>query len=632
MRTICIVLLSAALLFACPVAAQTILNGPESVAYDSVSNSYFVSNWRDGKIIQVDSLGNESIFYEGLGHCLGNQLVDSILYVTTGPAVAAININTATVIRNYTLPTGNGDGLTVDTSGNLYVLETVQRKIYKFIIGQGLAHPYFANLPVLPQDVIFDIKNNRLLICCYSANSALLAISLTDSSASVPAYCPFGYCDGITIDKAGNIYVSASSYGAVYRFDSTLVNPAECIATGLGQPAGLDYNLRDDIVAVPNFSTNVLTLIDLSQPDLSLTGYNFDYSAGDSDGDGHADPGESVLFETSLHNARHATENLQGVARSLSPNISLADSILAFGGELEWGDNETTLSPIEITVSGECPDPFVAPIEIQITCNDDYALYDTAFLFIGDTKNYESDCESSDAWYHRPQSSGFGDEWHLSTDRFYEGTTGWKAGAVGAGDYGNGIDGGLITLPLLLAPNSILSFYHWIDTEMDAGGVWDAATVWICEPGGPWNLIEPIGGYPYLAANNQASPIPGGTPCFGGAQDWSQAQFDLSAYSGIVQILFRFTSDLAATAEGWYIDDVSILGDPDWICGDANADLMANVGDAVYIINYVFRGGPAPLPLEAGDANCDLQANVGDAVYIINYVFRGGSAPCANCK
>jgi len=61
--------------------------------------------------------------------------------------------------------------------------------------------------------------------------------------------------------------------------------------------------------------------------------------------------------------------------------------------------------------------------------------------------------------------------------------------------------------------------------------------------------------------------------------------------------------------------------------GDANNDAVINVGDAVYIINYVFKGGSAPIPVEGGNANCDAAVNVGDAVYIINYVFKGGQAP-----
>jgi hypothetical protein len=63
--------------------------------------------------------------------------------------------------------------------------------------------------------------------------------------------------------------------------------------------------------------------------------------------------------------------------------------------------------------------------------------------------------------------------------------------------------------------------------------------------------------------------------------------------------------------------------------GDANDDGGVNVGDAVYLISYVFKSGPPPVPYEvcSGDANGDCQCNVGDAVYIISYVFKGGPPP-----
>jgi outer membrane protein assembly factor BamB len=76
---------------------------------------------------------------------------------------------------------------------------------------------------------------------------------------------------------------------------------------------------------------------------------------------------------------------------------------------------------------------------------------------------------------------------------------------------------------------------------------------------------------------------------------------------------------------------MTISADISYVCGDANGDGQPNVGDAVFIINYVFKGGAAPVPLVAADANCDGGVNVGDAVYLISYVFSGGAAPCASC-
>ena len=61
--------------------------------------------------------------------------------------------------------------------------------------------------------------------------------------------------------------------------------------------------------------------------------------------------------------------------------------------------------------------------------------------------------------------------------------------------------------------------------------------------------------------------------------------------------------------------------------GDANYDGKLTVSDVVYLINYLFKGGPFPQPQLAGDANCDDKVTVSDVVYLINYLFKGGPAP-----
>jgi hypothetical protein len=62
--------------------------------------------------------------------------------------------------------------------------------------------------------------------------------------------------------------------------------------------------------------------------------------------------------------------------------------------------------------------------------------------------------------------------------------------------------------------------------------------------------------------------------------------------------------------------------------GDTNQDEMISVGDVVYLMNYLFRGGDQPIPRETGDINCDGAMDVGDVVYLINYLFGQGPPPC----
>jgi hypothetical protein len=65
--------------------------------------------------------------------------------------------------------------------------------------------------------------------------------------------------------------------------------------------------------------------------------------------------------------------------------------------------------------------------------------------------------------------------------------------------------------------------------------------------------------------------------------------------------------------------------------GDANGDGQINISDVVFLINYLFIGGPAPLPLSAGDTNGDCMVDIADVVYLINYLFSGGTAPKSGC-
>jgi len=61
--------------------------------------------------------------------------------------------------------------------------------------------------------------------------------------------------------------------------------------------------------------------------------------------------------------------------------------------------------------------------------------------------------------------------------------------------------------------------------------------------------------------------------------------------------------------------------------GDANFDGAINIGDPVYLVNYIFKGGRVPIPYAAGDADSNGFINIGDAVYLINYIFHGGPPP-----
>ncbi len=63
-------------------------------------------------------------------------------------------------------------------------------------------------------------------------------------------------------------------------------------------------------------------------------------------------------------------------------------------------------------------------------------------------------------------------------------------------------------------------------------------------------------------------------------------------------------------------------------CGDVDQSGGVDIDDAVFLINYIFAGGPAPDPLAAGDVNCSSNIDIDDVVYLIQFIFAGGSEPC----
>lgn len=75
-------------------------------------------------------------------------------------------------------------------------------------------------------------------------------------------------------------------------------------------------------------------------------------------------------------------------------------------------------------------------------------------------------------------------------------------------------------------------------------------------------------------------------------------------------------------------DVVSVLlNDIGYVVGDADGSSEIDIDDVVYLIGYIFSGGPAPDPLAAGDADCSGEIDIDDVVYLISYIFSGGPPP-----
>jgi hypothetical protein len=199
-------------------------------------------------------------------------------------------------------------------------------------------------------------------------------------------------------------------------------------------------------------------------------------------------------------------------------------------------------------------------------------------LSIGAASGYQNDSESlalvigggslaedfegsGSDWNHYSITGGFTDQWHMETYRSHSAGTSWKFGGSGSADYTNSADGALETPVLCIGHEAELSFWSWLAAEEEsATSAWDCALVEVStDDGASWSNLAPVGGYSHVKNDNDANPLPQGTPCWSGSHAWREEVFDLTSYEGArAMFRFRFVSDGYVTEEGWYIDDVTL--------------------------------------------------------------------------
>ncbi len=248
---------------------------------------------------------------------------------------------------------------------------------------------------------------------------------------------------------------------------------------------------------------------------------------------------------------------------------------------------------------------------------------------------YSYDVETGQGeWSHSVETPGYHDQWHISTARSHSPQHAWKCGDTGGGNYADSLDAVLVSPQIYLpdyGPKKLI-LWHWMFAETSTyyvGMAYDGGFVEINDGSG-WHEITPIGGYPFVQRGGSGSPLPEGTPIYSGQIPWRQDTFDISEYSGWVQIRFHFASDKAVNYEGWYVDDVVVTGPPTgttFIRGDANSDGEVTMADIIFLGNYIFQGGPEPLCLISGDANDDDVVDASDINYLANFLFFGGPSP-----
>jgi hypothetical protein len=111
------------------------------------------------------------------------------------------------------------------------------------------------------------------------------------------------------------------------------------------------------------------------------------------------------------------------------------------------------------------------------------------------------------------------------------------------------------------------------------------------------------------------------------SQNSLTVEFGLGTRTVVDTLEIRWPSGTVQTLTSLTVDTLMTVIESGLLRGDVTGDGNIDAGDVVYLINYLYRSGPAPNPLLAGDTTCDGVIDAGDIVHLINYLYRNGPPP-----
>ncbi|HNT52312.1 MAG TPA: C25 family cysteine peptidase, partial [Candidatus Syntrophosphaera sp.] len=295
----------------------------------------------------------------------------------------------------------------------------------------------------------------------------------------------------------------------------------------------------------------------LNAPALQLTNYQAENPIL------HIHPGDNPTFSLAFSNrgsgnAYYPVLDLQCAsphAQLSAPQVSLP--------ALEHGTEQTLEAVFGVAVSPLAPLNEAIVISYSLGAENGADSQGEFRLYVSDSGyHFENNLLGFSVADLDPE---FTNQWHRDAQRNFtpNGSYAMKFGGPGAEYYESKSYGALVSPAFTLGLNSKLKFRHWMQSEVDSDTLqaWDGGLLQMSLDGGEWFQITPTGGYPCTIIDNPDCPLAAGTPVWSGSFDWTEAVFDLSAYSGSASFRWIFGSDGALNFEGWYVDEIELAFD-----------------------------------------------------------------------
>ena len=559
--------------FSIPALGQNLINAPESVIFDEARNRYIISNSPAGEIVILDSLGRQSYFFQlDEGTSEGLFISGDTLWeaASTPNRIIAYDLETGDSLLAIpdTLDGRFFDSIALDTSGNVYVA-----------VPRGYSYP-----------------NAGWIFKC----------RLSDSSWSVFADYGIRFPQAMRFIPEDNSLIVSSA--AVDPARLAKINIADSSVTYLTESS---LNIIMDGITFDNFGNTYL----------SSWGYDavFRYDAD------YTEPPEMVA---------------DGFDGPTSIYYNKRDNVLAVP---DIGNDRLVLIPMYVDFESDAEYGW-APLDVNFTASSELTV---------DTWSWDFD-DGHSAFIQSPTHT-FTEPglYTVNLEIVAEGKTINRKNYIAAlADtlYAPGftfLSGSTILEVEIHAANAIPVDYFYIPIEYSAefSLVYDSFNTIGCRTEYFDNVQEmhsdPSNDRLYIYTGLQSHSLPLLEPGCGPVLKLyftipslidpdKSASINVDGYptAFLDKLPFfgcPFISDEYAPAAKEGI--ISILA-----CGDVDLSKSVNILDVVYIINSIYKSGPAPEPVEVADVNNDDAVNILDIVYLINFIYKNGPEPvCPQC-
>ncbi|RKX68012.1 hypothetical protein DRP43_06135, partial [candidate division TA06 bacterium] len=245
------------------------------------------------------------------------------------------------------------------------------------------------------------------------------------------------------------------------------------------------------------------------------------------------DPGETYQVTAFLRNAgvRNIASNVSLKIESSDPYIVITSPSSNYN-DIDPVDVEYNIDDLRLFVTDDCPSPYVIKMNIVTYFNGTFINTPVSFSV--------GDADTLYAWDFESGTSGWNLEspWALTTSSSHSASHSLTDSP--GGNYSNIISVSAIISDVDLTNTGDITLSFWHKYEIENG--WDYGYVQIKKGDGSWSTLANFTGEQSSFANKI---------------------IDIQGYdTSYVSIRFKLESDSWVTEDGWYIDDVKIIGIP----------------------------------------------------------------------